>query len=192
MQIANIREVLNRIEILIVQSGMTKQEFYDKAGISSASYSQWNTGTHTPSVKKLQRAADVLHVTVEYLLYGDGDGGEEETKKSPAVSGEGGMSYVDLATKRIWSPAPVSILVAQYGVPSAVLQEIAGCSLSEAEQMALGNASGTAEQLGRIADVFQVPQDDLIRGWVPLYANPRVAADIAHRMSTRFPTLADR
>lgn len=102
MQLANVREILSRIEILIAQSGMMKQDFYDKTGISSASYSQWNTGTHTPSMKKLQRAADVLGVTLEYLLYGDENGNEqeEETKKSPAASGEG-MTIEDVKAA-IW------------------------------------------------------------------------------------------
>lgn len=71
MQIANIQDVLNRIDILIVQSGMTKQEFYSRSGISSGSFSQWNTGTHSPSVKKLQCAADTLNVSLNYILYGD-------------------------------------------------------------------------------------------------------------------------
>lgn len=174
-----------QFEFLCEKNGKAPNAVAAELGIPSGSVTAWKKGTQ-PRNATLKKIADYFGVTTQYLLFG------EEAKKSPAVSGEGGMSYVDLATKRIWSPAPVSILVAQYGVPSAVLQEIAGCSLPEAEQMALGNASGTAEQLGRIADVFQVPQDDLIRGWVPLYANPRVAADIAHRMSTRFPTLADR
>lgn len=71
MQIANIQDVLNRIDILIVQSGMTKQDFYSRSGISSGSFSQWNTGTHSPSIKKLQCAADTLNVPLNYILYGE-------------------------------------------------------------------------------------------------------------------------
>lgn len=154
-------------------------------GCSSSNVAMWKKGS-VPRTAVLNKVADYFGVTTQYLLFG------EETKNTPAVSGEGSLSYVDMATKRIWSPAPVSILVAQYGVPSAVLQEIAGCSLPEAERMAIGALPADAAQLSRIAGVFQVPLDDLIRGFVPLYANPHVAADIALRMSARFPTLADR
>lgn len=50
---------------------MAKQEFYDKSGISSGSFSQWRTGTHTPSLKKLQCAANALNVSLDYILYGE-------------------------------------------------------------------------------------------------------------------------
>lgn len=66
----DVQSVIRRIEIRLAEIGMTKQEFYEKSGISSGSFSQWNTGKHAPSIKKVQRAAGVIGVTTEYLLYG--------------------------------------------------------------------------------------------------------------------------
>ena len=66
----DVQSVIRRIEIRLAEIGMTKQEFYEKSGISSGSFSQWNTGKHAPSIKKIQRAASVIGVTTEYLLYG--------------------------------------------------------------------------------------------------------------------------
>lgn len=66
------KSVLTRIELLLLERGMTKDEFYKKSGISSASYSQWNTGVHKPTLKKLTQAAETLGVTVEHLVYGPG------------------------------------------------------------------------------------------------------------------------
>lgn len=66
----DVQSVIRRIEIRLAEIGMTKQEFYEKSGISSGSFSQWNTGKHAPSIKKVQRAASVIGVTTEYLLYG--------------------------------------------------------------------------------------------------------------------------
>ena len=60
--------VIKRIEMRIAQLQMSKEEFYQKAGISSASYSQWNTGKITPSKRKIAQAAEALGVTLEYLL----------------------------------------------------------------------------------------------------------------------------
>lgn len=57
--------------------GMSKEDFYKASGISSASFSQWNTGIHAPTKKKLAQAANVLGVSLEYLLTG-------ETKKAPS------------------------------------------------------------------------------------------------------------
>lgn len=95
MKIANIHEVLNRIEILIARAGMTKQEFYDKTGISSASFSQWRTGMYAPSMRKLQRAADVLGVSVEYFLYGESGEGRS-AKKETAPTGDAADERVAL------------------------------------------------------------------------------------------------
>ena len=87
--------VLRRIEIL-AEIEMPKQVFYEKSGISSGSYSQWNTGMHSPSLKKLQKAALVLGVPVEYLLYGDAPAASDGAKKAPDPEIEGGMKDEDL------------------------------------------------------------------------------------------------
>ena len=88
--------VLRRIEIRLAEIEMPKQVFYEKSGISSGSYSQWNTGMHSPSLKKLQKAALVLGVPVEYLLYGDAPAASEGAKKAPDPEIEGGMKDEDL------------------------------------------------------------------------------------------------
>ena len=95
MQI-NTSSVLRRIEIRLAEIEMPKQVFYEKSGISSGSYSQWNTGMHSPSLKKLQKAALVLGVPVEYLLYGDAPAASEGAKKAPDPEIEGGMKDEDL------------------------------------------------------------------------------------------------
>jgi len=84
MQI-DTKGVLRRIELRLTEIDMEKGEFYNKSGISSGSYSQWNTGAHQPSLKKLRAAASVLGVSLEYLLYGD----EAEKEKAPDPKTEG-------------------------------------------------------------------------------------------------------
>lgn len=66
----------------ITELGMSKEEFYKKSGISSASFSQWNTGMHAPTKKKIAQAALALNVSVEYLLTGN------ETKPAPETGNE--------------------------------------------------------------------------------------------------------
>jgi transcriptional regulator with XRE-family HTH domain len=63
----------------VAELGMTKEEFYEKSGISSASYSQWNAGPHAPTKKKMAQAAAALNVSLEYILTG-------ETKKEPTAT----------------------------------------------------------------------------------------------------------
>ena len=84
MQI-DTKRVLRRIELRLTEIDMEKGEFYTKSGISSGSYSQWNTEAHQPSLKKLRAAASVLGVSLEYLLYGDGE--EKESAPDPKTEG---------------------------------------------------------------------------------------------------------
>lgn len=74
--------IIKRIELRLAELGMSKAEFYKKSGISSASYSQWNTGRYKPSEKKLINAASVLGVSADYLLTGE--------EKKPAIESDGG------------------------------------------------------------------------------------------------------
>lgn len=80
----DISKILQRIEIKLAEIGMPKQEFYARSGISSASFSQWNTGAHKPTIKKLKDAADVLGTSVEYLLYGEESPAQDIKKERPA------------------------------------------------------------------------------------------------------------
>lgn len=79
----NIDEILNRIEMLVAQRGYGKEAFYELSETSSASFSQWKTGAHKPSIQKLSKIAEVLNVTVEYLVSGK--------TEQPAAQGDGPM-----------------------------------------------------------------------------------------------------
>lgn len=85
MQI-DVPGMLSRIELRMAELNMSKQSFYDKSGISSASFSQWNTGAYKPSVKKIKSAAKALDTSVDYLLTGAGPG--DIKKERPAENGE--------------------------------------------------------------------------------------------------------
>lgn len=85
MQI-DVPGMLLRIELRMAELNMSKQSFYEKSGISSASFSQWNTGAYKPSVKKIKSAAKALDTSVDYLLTGAGPG--DIKKERPAENGE--------------------------------------------------------------------------------------------------------
>lgn len=77
--------IIKRIELRIAELGMSKADFYKKSGISSASYSHWNTGKYKPTDGKLRSAAEVLGVSFEYLRYG-----KQEKHYVELFSGAGG------------------------------------------------------------------------------------------------------
>ena len=85
MQI-DVPGMLLRIELRMAELNRSKQSFYEKSGISSASFSQWNTGAYKPSVKKIKSAAKALDTSVDYLLTGAGPG--DIKKERHAENGE--------------------------------------------------------------------------------------------------------
>lgn len=77
--------IVTRINALLAKKNISKAEFYEKCNLTSASYSNWNTGKTRPKMKNIEKIARFLGVTSEYLLYGD----EAEKEKAPDPKTEG-------------------------------------------------------------------------------------------------------
>ena len=77
--------IVTRINALLAKKNISKAEFYEKCNLTSASYSNWNTGKTRPKMKKIEKIARFLGVTSEYLLYGDG--AEKESAPDPKTEG---------------------------------------------------------------------------------------------------------
>lgn len=75
--------IVSRINGLLAEKGISKRDFYRDCGITSASYSLWNTGKTTPRMKNLEVIANYLETTTDYLLTGLG-----EKEKAPTQGGE--------------------------------------------------------------------------------------------------------
>lgn len=96
----DVSTILKRIELRRIELGMTKTEFYEKSGISSATYSQWNTNTFKPSKRKLIGAASALKMDYEDLI-------REETrneKEKPAPETGDGLEEEFIRLFRDLSP----------------------------------------------------------------------------------------
>lgn len=79
--------IVTKINALLAKKNISKAEFYEKCNLTSASYSNWNTGKTRPKMKNIEKIARFLGVTSEYLLYGDG--AEKESAPDPKTEGEG-------------------------------------------------------------------------------------------------------
>lgn len=82
--------IVSRINGLLAEKGISKRDFYRDCGITSASYSLWNTGKTTPRMKNLEVIADYLETTTDYLLTGLG-----EKEKAPTQEGEREIGFDD-------------------------------------------------------------------------------------------------
>ena len=76
------QDIIHRINLLLNEKGISKQDFYNECGISSAAFSQWNTGKTSPKAKSLNKIASYLDTTVEYLISGT------KQKKPAAETGD--------------------------------------------------------------------------------------------------------
>lgn len=75
--------IVARINALLAAKGIPKQQFYKDCGITSASYSLWNTGKTNPSMKNLKIIAEYLAVSVADLLPDEELVPQEGIKKDP-------------------------------------------------------------------------------------------------------------
>lgn len=108
-------EMIKRIEVRLKELGKTKGEFYKGAGISSASYSQWNTGDYSPSKRKLQAVSDYLGVSVEYLMTGE--------EKAPTQEGERELPHAEY--REVLSEGGMRLLMdADAKIPEEHVEEI--------------------------------------------------------------------
>ena len=82
--------IIKRVEARLIEIGMTKMDFYEASGVTSASYSQWNTGLYNPSKKSIAKMAAAIKVTPEYLLTG------ENGQKNTATTNSDGTSLSDI------------------------------------------------------------------------------------------------
>lgn len=78
--------IVTRINALLAKKNISKAEFYEKCNLTSASYSNWNTGKTRPKMKNIEKIARFLGVSSEYLLYGDG--AKKESAPDPKTEGE--------------------------------------------------------------------------------------------------------
>lgn len=79
----DILAMLNRVEVLLKAQGRTKTQLYAACEVTASAVSQWKSGRTTPYPKTLQRIADYLGVSYEYLITGLG-----EKEKAPTSGGE--------------------------------------------------------------------------------------------------------
>jgi transcriptional regulator with XRE-family HTH domain len=80
--------IVARINALLAAKGIPKQQFYKDCGITSASYSLWNTGKTNPSMKNLKIIAEYLAVSVADLLPDEELVPQEGIKKDPIPKDE--------------------------------------------------------------------------------------------------------
>lgn len=124
---------VENIRALCKKRGTSLAALERSLGFGNGVIAGWETAKSYPPYDRVSAVAAALGVSIEELT------GE----KVPASVSESGRPYVDLDTKMIWAPTPVSVLAAKYDVPSPVLAEIVGCNTDRASFMIFGTVNPT-------------------------------------------------
>ena len=78
----------SRVEALLKEKGMTQRELATRLGVSEVTVSRWMTdgaNGRNPSIQTLQKIADILETTLDYILGKDG----KELQPTQNTSGDG-------------------------------------------------------------------------------------------------------
>lgn len=80
----------NRVEALLKAKGMTQRQLAERLGVSEVTVSRWMTdgaNGRNPSVQTLQKIANILETTPDYLLGKDETMQQQETSSAGSVLG---------------------------------------------------------------------------------------------------------
>lgn len=78
-------EMKDRIRSRRVQLEITQLSLAKKLGVSRVSVTKWEAGTTKPDGENLHQLAIALSTTPEWLLYGEGDQGQDDTRVTPYI-----------------------------------------------------------------------------------------------------------
>lgn len=94
-------------EKLLLERGITAYRVAKETGITTATLTSWKQGKYVPKTEKLQKIADYLNVSVEYLMTGKESNDSNDKKELKGVyfnfakeMQEKNVSEADM--KRLW------------------------------------------------------------------------------------------
>lgn len=90
-------DMTNRIDKMLRQRGIKKQDFYDAIGISSMTYSKWSRDLVTPRPENIRMISDYFSVSIPYLQYGI----EEPEQKKIAAPASGDLTDAQIELLRV-------------------------------------------------------------------------------------------
>jgi transcriptional regulator with XRE-family HTH domain len=80
-----MNEVLSRIKSLRVGKNLKQSDFAKMVNMTQGGYSKIELGITELSINTLSKIASALNVSVQYLLFGDGQGSQDTTEKDRRI-----------------------------------------------------------------------------------------------------------
>ncbi|MBR1911711.1 MAG: helix-turn-helix domain-containing protein [Treponema sp.] len=73
---------INKVEEILRIKGMSQKELASRIGVSEVTVSRWLNGERNPSVRTVEKLAEVLETSASYLLSEEKENLSETTQKS--------------------------------------------------------------------------------------------------------------
>ena len=71
-------QVMQRITEMLIQSGKTQKELTDYLGVTKCTYSDWKSGRTNSYMRYVDKIAEYLDSTYEYIMHGNADDPNEK------------------------------------------------------------------------------------------------------------------
>ena len=79
-------QIGSRIQAIRRERGLTQDDFAHRIGVSRSAVAQWETGRAGQVTGNLSRIADVLEVSVEYLMHGNDKRAASEVRQGDELA----------------------------------------------------------------------------------------------------------
>lgn len=151
-----------------------------KAGISSGAPTAWKKGA-VPKPEQRKKLCEIFGVDDTVLL-------GYKTEK-PASQAGGGLIVANVLDDPLMlkTDNPVSVLMAQYMIPSDVMDILAGAKPGSSDAWKAGLGVPNKEQFRKIAEFFEIPMENLELGILPVQQSETVWGKLADKTEIRFP-----
>ena len=101
------RELTEKIEAELLRQNISKTQFYEECGVSSATFSQWRNGIFVPSAKKVRDIENYLGIDLH-------DTSKDETRELREILRDRQDLRILLSSAKDMPPSSVYSLIAQF------------------------------------------------------------------------------
>jgi len=143
-------------------AGFSQKEVAISLKVSAPTVSEWESGKKNPNADNLKALSEMFQVPIDYLL----------VDNSP-------YEFVNAKSNEIISRCPISILSNMYDVSTDALSEYLKCSREIASDLIIGIRNANDEEFYSLADLFEIPVENLKAGRIPLFPSWTVYQKIA-------------
>lgn len=85
MDALELNAMSKRIKKRRKQLGFTQEQMAEKIDLTSSSYTKIENAFQTPSLRTLNKISLVLHISLDYIVFGEEISGSEQSKTDSAV-----------------------------------------------------------------------------------------------------------